>query len=191
AYARWRSDFFASSRCCRCVCCCDTVPLARRFQGIWSRFRTVKIAPVNERCTGVHSGEKKSQQKPRETFHSIDANRSVTACQCLRLFHEGDQGCTMPLLEQNLTSVRGLWIEDLRIPPGQECSNGSLILLAVVLWRTFALIGRDRSLSPRRERAGSQRVMKLLKTQTIRFSQIVEKCGQPDVFILWQKPGAD
>jgi hypothetical protein len=31
---------------------------------------------------------------------------------------------------------QGLWIEDLRIPPGQECSNGSLILLAVVLWRT-------------------------------------------------------
>jgi hypothetical protein len=33
---------------------------------------------------------------------------------------------------------QGLWIEDLRIPPGQECSNGSLILLAVVLWRIFA-----------------------------------------------------
>jgi len=32
---------------------------------------------------------------------------------------------------------QGLWIEDLRNPPGQECSNGSLILLAVVLWRTF------------------------------------------------------
>ena len=33
---------------------------------------------------------------------------------------------------------QGLWIEDLRIPPGQECSNGSLILLAVVLWRIFS-----------------------------------------------------
>jgi hypothetical protein len=33
---------------------------------------------------------------------------------------------------------QGLWIEDLQIPPGQECSNGSLILLAVVLWRTFS-----------------------------------------------------
>jgi len=32
---------------------------------------------------------------------------------------------------------QGLWIEDLQIPPGQECSNGSLILLAVVLWRIF------------------------------------------------------
>jgi len=33
---------------------------------------------------------------------------------------------------------QGLWIEDLQIPPGQECSNGSLILLAVVLWRIFS-----------------------------------------------------
>ena len=32
---------------------------------------------------------------------------------------------------------QGLWIEALRIPPGQECSNGSLILFAVVLWRAF------------------------------------------------------
>ena len=32
---------------------------------------------------------------------------------------------------------QGLWIEDLQTPPGQECSNGSLILLAVVLWRAF------------------------------------------------------
>ena len=39
---------------------------------------------------------------------------------------------------------QGLWIEDLRIPPGQECSNGSLILLAVVLWRTF--VKRDTNL---------------------------------------------
>lgn len=30
---------------------------------------------------------------------------------------------------------QGLWMEDLQIPPGQECSNGSMILLAVVLWR--------------------------------------------------------
>jgi hypothetical protein len=33
--------------------------------------------------------------------------------------------------------------------------------------------------------------MKLLKTKTARFSQIVEKCGQPNVYILWQKPAAD
>jgi hypothetical protein len=33
--------------------------------------------------------------------------------------------------------------------------------------------------------------VKLLKTKTIRFSQIVEKCGKPNVYILWQKPAAD
>ena|SRR6266516_3871900 len=33
--------------------------------------------------------------------------------------------------------------------------------------------------------------MKLLKTKTIRFSQIVEKCGQPNVYTLWEKPAAD
>ncbi len=37
---------------------------------------------------------------------------------------------------------QGLWIEGLQTPPGQECSNGSLILLAVVLWRTFFCGGR-------------------------------------------------
>jgi hypothetical protein len=46
-------------------------------------------------------------------------------------------GCALPMLEENSSFRQGLWIEDLRIPPGQECSNGSLILLAVVLWRTF------------------------------------------------------
>jgi hypothetical protein len=39
-------------------------------------------------------------------------------------------------LAEKFAFRQGLWIEDLRIPPGQECSNGSLILLAVVLWRT-------------------------------------------------------
>jgi hypothetical protein len=33
--------------------------------------------------------------------------------------------------------------------------------------------------------------VKLLKTKTIRFSQIVEKCDKPSVHILWQKPAAD
>jgi hypothetical protein len=33
--------------------------------------------------------------------------------------------------------------------------------------------------------------MKLLKAKTIRFSQIVEKCGQPIVYTLWKKPAAD
>jgi hypothetical protein len=33
--------------------------------------------------------------------------------------------------------------------------------------------------------------MKLLKIKTARFSQIIEKCGKPDVYTLWQKPSAD
>jgi hypothetical protein len=33
--------------------------------------------------------------------------------------------------------------------------------------------------------------MKLLKVKTARFSQVVEKCGGPKVYTLWQKPAAD
>jgi hypothetical protein len=45
-----------------------------------------------------------------------------------------------------------------------------LILLAAVLWRTF---------------------VKLLKTKTARFAQIVEKAGKAEVYTLWQKPAQD
>jgi hypothetical protein len=33
--------------------------------------------------------------------------------------------------------------------------------------------------------------MKLLKTKTARFSEVVESCGKPEVYTLWQKPPAD
>ena len=33
--------------------------------------------------------------------------------------------------------------------------------------------------------------MKLLKTKTARFSQVIEDCGKPQVYTLWQKPAAD
>ena len=33
--------------------------------------------------------------------------------------------------------------------------------------------------------------MKLLKVKTARFAQVVEKCGKPEVYTLWQKPSAD
>ena len=33
--------------------------------------------------------------------------------------------------------------------------------------------------------------MKLLKTKTARFSQVIEDCGKPRVYTLWQKPSAD
>jgi hypothetical protein len=33
--------------------------------------------------------------------------------------------------------------------------------------------------------------MKLLKIKTARFSQIIENCGKPQVYTLWEKPSAD
>ena len=33
--------------------------------------------------------------------------------------------------------------------------------------------------------------MKLLKTKTARFSHVIEKCGKPQVYTLWQKASAD
>jgi hypothetical protein len=33
--------------------------------------------------------------------------------------------------------------------------------------------------------------MKLVKVKTARFSQVIEKCGKPQVYTLWQKPSAD
>ena len=33
--------------------------------------------------------------------------------------------------------------------------------------------------------------MKHLKIKTTRFSQIIEKCGKPQVYTLWQKPSID
>jgi len=33
--------------------------------------------------------------------------------------------------------------------------------------------------------------VKLLKTKTARFAQVVEKAGKPEVYTLWQKPAQD
>jgi hypothetical protein len=33
--------------------------------------------------------------------------------------------------------------------------------------------------------------MKLLKIKTARFSAVIENCGKPHVYTLWQKPSAD
>ena len=33
--------------------------------------------------------------------------------------------------------------------------------------------------------------VKLLKIKTARFSQVVENCGKPQVYTLWQKPSSD
>src|SRR6478672_2060777 len=81
---------------------------------------------------------------------------------------------------------QGLWIEDLRTPPGQECSNGSLILLAVVLWRT-SFLSRLR----RRRPQPPNFPMKLLKVKTVRFGEVVDNAGKPEPYTLWQKPATD
>src|SRR5438552_4912459 len=109
----------------------------------------------------------------------------------------------MEILARRFAFRQGLWIEDLQIPPGQECSNGSLILIAVVLWRTFRF-GRAQP-KPARRGEGAPRTarravptisvstiaMKLLKVKTTRFAQVVEDCGKPQVYTLWQKPSTD
>ena len=33
--------------------------------------------------------------------------------------------------------------------------------------------------------------LKLLKIKTARFSQVIEQCGNPQLYTLWQKPSAD
>ena len=33
--------------------------------------------------------------------------------------------------------------------------------------------------------------MKLLKTKTARFAQVIEECGKPQVYTLWQKSSTD
>jgi hypothetical protein len=33
--------------------------------------------------------------------------------------------------------------------------------------------------------------MKLLKTKTARLSEVIERCGKPQVYTLWQKPSTD
>jgi hypothetical protein len=119
--------------------------LAHRFQRVRRRLRAIQIAAINERSARVRRGEKNEEQRQRQPFHSVDANRSVTACQCPGPFcktrlHDGDVAGRFPFRQ-------GLWIEDLRTPPGQECSNGSLILLAVVLWRAFSRQARPQRMA--------------------------------------------
>jgi hypothetical protein len=41
--------------------------------------------------------------------------------------------CPSPITGPLEWNRQGLWIADLRTPPGQECSNGSMLFVAVVL----------------------------------------------------------
>jgi len=62
------------------------------------------------------------------------ANKPANTCQRIarrkKRLRSDDPSGKFPLRQ-------GLWTADGQTPPGQECSNGSLILFAVVLWRTF------------------------------------------------------
>jgi len=70
-----------------------------------------------------------------------EARRTVNALILYRHEHTHRTDLGLRFQVAHLSGARkfplrqGLWIEDLQIPPGQECSNGSMILLAVVLWR--------------------------------------------------------
>ena len=41
--------------------------------------------------------------------------------------------CLGPSFGRRVLFRQGLWITDLQTPPGQECSNGSMLCVAVVL----------------------------------------------------------
>src|SRR5204863_8011950 len=83
---------------------------------------------VREWLSGV-SGHARTAQRASLPKTAITNRRSLKSP--LRYTH----------LSRTVCFRQGLWTEGLRTPPGQECSNGSLILLAVVLWRTF--FGKD------------------------------------------------
>jgi hypothetical protein len=142
----------------RRACGGDTVPLPGRFQRIRRRLGAVKITPIDERGAGCRRTENRNKQKKRKTFHKLDSNRRGTRCQCADASYRHEhtiaptRRCVFELrisLPRGKCLLRqGLWIEDLQTPPGQECSNGSMILLAVVLWR--ASFGKPHHPVPRR-----------------------------------------
>jgi hypothetical protein len=50
-----------------------------------------------------------------------------------RRFCREESRCPHRLTSRLKQNRQGLWIADLRTPPGQECSNGSMLVVAVVL----------------------------------------------------------
>jgi hypothetical protein len=145
---RERRDLSRCSSCSGCrrrACGRDAVPLPGRFQRIRRRLGAVKITPIDERCAGCRRTENRNKQQKGETFHTLDSNRRAARCQYADAFYRHEHTiaptwrCVFELpiflLRGKCLLRQGLWIEDLQTPPGQECSNGSMILLAVVLWR--------------------------------------------------------
>ena len=95
----------------------------------------VKIAAIRQGCAG----------RVRQQNHCCDEHPAHRAIRTNRRGCVNAAGfyammkCRLRAREfrETFPLRQGLWTEDLRTPPGQECSNGSLILFAVVLWRTF------------------------------------------------------
>jgi hypothetical protein len=69
--------------------------------------------------------------------HFMAAMQTELGCG-VKLLVAAKPDCTMSILGAWSGSVQELWIADRQTPPGQECSNGSLILFAAVSWRLFS-----------------------------------------------------
>jgi hypothetical protein len=78
----------------------------------------------------------KGNEQSKTSHYMVSVQTEV-----LQLVSVRDLFCESSLHDVDLAGKcnfrQGLQIEDLQTPLGQECSNGSLILFAVVLWRTF------------------------------------------------------
>ena len=129
---RWRRN--------TCLCCCRCRRSSRGRRGdVVLIDRTVKIATVRQGGAGQVEQEGCADEKT--SHRAIRTNERVRVNR--RLCHVERSGANARLRRTRFRETfrlrQGLWTEDLRTPPGQECSNGSLIFFAVVLWRTFCL----------------------------------------------------
>ena len=102
-------------------------------------YRSRRLTSVVQDVVATKIKTSKRNPSHLTCWMQTEAQRTVNALIVFPTWHDADvelrfqvahlSGARKFLLRQ------GLWIGDLQIPPGQECSNGSMILLAVVLWR--------------------------------------------------------
>ena len=112
---------------------------SRRLVRVRFQIGCVEVTAVFQ---GVAADEKYRAEGRDQRFHRAmqpEGSRAVNE-------RETSECERKPRLENQLPSFLlgrqcelrwGLWTGGLRTPPGQECSNGSLIFFAVVLRRTF------------------------------------------------------
>ena len=92
--------------------------------------RVIKVPAIFQRVAGCAEKRHHTDEEKSHAAMQPNARAPVNEAQWKRALRAGALSRTVPFRQ-------GLWTEDLRTPPEQECSNGSLILFAVVLWRTF------------------------------------------------------